>query len=428
MFKVYRFLSSVLSPLLYFFLKYRLRRAKEDPLRFHEKLGHTDYPRLEGKLIWIHAVSVGESLSALTLIDKILNDNPLIQILVTTGTKTSAKLMVERLPKGAFHQYFPFDTPQITERFLNYWQPEAVFWLESEIWPNIWEALAQRQTPLILLNARLSQKSFEWWQFLKSLLGPCKKAVTKCLASTAQDAERFKKLGFKNVTTFGNLKNAANPLPYNEPEYQRLKNLFKGRKVWCAASTHEGEEEIILKVHRRLKEDFPNLLTILVPRHPGRGEELTNQIANDDFLVSRRSTETKFAGNTEVYLADTLGELGLFYRLSPIVFVGGSLVKRGGHNILEPAQLGCAILHGLHMQNFSEMQTLFASKLATIRVENDSELYFHVRDLLGHDMECKRLAEIAEVVAKDQRAVLENVYQELEHYISEKGERRVGYS
>ena len=419
MIKLYRNLFRLLTPVMLLILYLRKRKGKEDEERLPERLGYPSRPRPKGPLVWLHAVSVGESLSTLPVIDKLLSKRPDLNILVTTGTRTSANLMLKRLPEGCIHQYIPTDHPKAVHRFIKAWRPDLVFWMESELWPNLINTIHESDIPMIYLNARMSQKAYRGWKKFKTLISPLLSKVSLCFAQTPDDRDRFQALGADPVKTIGNLKYAADSLPYSEEDLDDLKSLTAGRKIWLASSTHPGEEEIIARVHTRLAKDIPNILTIIIPRHPDRGDELQKSLTKQGYTIARRSKGETISEDTQIYLADTLGELGTFYRFCELVFVGGSLTPIGGHNILEPAQLGCAIIFGHHMENFAEISASFSAAMASVQVHSERELHHQVRHMLNHEIECHQMGNAAKRIALSHRDVLERLYDEIEPYLPE---------
>jgi 3-deoxy-D-manno-octulosonic-acid transferase len=361
----------------------------------------------------VHGASVGESLAALPLIDAILNRLPQAHVMVTTGTVTSAALMGERLPRRAFHQFIPIDTPDSVKRFLDYWRPELALWLESEFWPNLIFAAAERKIPLVLVNGRLSERSHRGWTRGRPLAAQLLRSFSLCLAQDGATARRLSDLGAKAVLTTGNLKTAAEPLPVDEAELVRLRGMVGTRPLWLAASTHLGEETEVIEAHHALTGSFSNLLTVIVPRHPQRGKEVAAEAKALGLHVAVRSAGDAISAETQIYVADTMGELGLFYRLSRIVFVGGSLIPHGGQNPYEPARLDCAILHGPHIANFAEPYALLAEHRADETVSAATELMQAVWRLLSDEGELKRRSEAAKAALdgtqplKDTLAALE---------------------
>ncbi len=352
---LYRLATEFGAPLISIYLKRRLKRGKEDAPRFNERLGKTERPRPDGHLVWMHGASVGESLSMLPVIKEIVARANAPTVLVTTGTVTSARLMAERLPEGAIHQYVPVDRLPYVAKFLDHWRPDVAFWWESELWPNLITETHQRGIPMLLVNARMSPPSFKRWTRWISLARSLLRKFDVVLAQTEPDADRFRALGAKLVERMGNLKFAVPPLPCDEGTLAEIRARTGLRPMWLAASTHAGEEKIAWEVHQRLSPKHPDLLTVIVPRHPHRGGEIAEMLRGDGADVAVRSNSEPVTPRTMVYLADTMGELGLFFRLAPIVFMGKSLVPAGGQNPIEPARLGAAVISGPHAWNFKEI-------------------------------------------------------------------------
>ncbi len=352
--RLYRGATILLGPLATWYLRRRLRQGKEDPVRFGERLGQPGRARPNGPLVWVHGASVGETISVLPLIEGLLLQDQGLHVLLTSGTVTSARIMADRLPDRAIHQYVPIDRPSSVRRFLDHWRPDLALWVESELWPNLIHQTAARGVPMALINARMSENAYRRWRRLPFLIKPLLRAFQVCIAQSPPDAGRLSTLGAHLVTCHGNMKAAAQPLPFDPRDLHVLKMAINKRPSWLAASTHPGEEAIIGAVHRRLAARFPDLLTILVPRHAVRGGEIAAELANQGLTIARRSQDQPIGPRTEIYLGDSMGEMGLYYRLAAIVFVGGSLVEHGGQNPLEAARLDSALLFGPHMFNFAE--------------------------------------------------------------------------
>lgn len=352
---LYRLVSAVGAPLIAAFLKKRLKRGKEDPVRFDERLGRASLARPAGPLVWMHGASVGESLSMLPVVGEIMARANAPTVLVTTGTVTSARLMRERLPEGAIHQFVPVDRLPYVQRFLDHWQPDLAFWWESELWPNMIVETHYRTIPMVLVNARMSPPSFLKWQRWRSFAGSLLKRFELVLAQTDTDVERYRALGAGQVERVGNLKFAVPPLPCDEGTLAEIRARTGDRPMWLAASTHPGEEELIWAAHQKVSRTRPDLLTIIAPRHPDRGAAIAQSLRDSGAVVAMRSNSEPVRTGTMVYVADTLGELGLFFRLAPIVFMGKSLVPQGGQNPIEPALLGAAVITGPHTWNFDEI-------------------------------------------------------------------------
>jgi 3-deoxy-D-manno-octulosonic-acid transferase len=357
--QLYSATAILATPLLKAFLARRARRGKEDPTRMGERFGVPSLQRPTGDLIWAHAASVGEVLSLLPLLHRMAQDYPHLNVLVTTGTVTSATLIAARLPRGMLHHYVPIDHPPSVARFLDYWRPRAALWVESELWPAIMAGLKARAIPAVLINGRMSPASFRAWRRVRGWARTILAPFALCLTQTSEDAEYFRTLGARNVQAVGNLKYAAAPLPHDPAMLEMLREAIGGRPCWLFASTHAGEEVMAATVHHALKRHFPTLLTLIVPRHATRGAEITAILRSQNLNVVQRSMKGDVTPATDIYLADTMGELGLFYRLCPQVVMGGSFVPTGGHNPIEPAQLGCALMWGPHMHNFRVIERAF---------------------------------------------------------------------
>ncbi len=426
---LYRLLTMLSGPLIGIYLERRKAAGKEDPKRFAERLGVAGLARPEGPMIWIHAASVGESLSLLSLIERMTGERAGFHVLMTTGTVTSARLMADRLPEGILHQYVPVDRVPYVRRFLDHWRPDLILWAESEFWPNLICETAATGAPLILVNGRISPQSFKGWRRLPSVIRHLLSKFSLCLAQTDEDADRLRRLGAAPVVCAGNLKFAAPPLPADAGELESLKQAVSDRPNWLAASTHPGEEEIASRVHRRLTEDHSNPLTIIVPRHPERGAEIESKLARGGVRVARRAAHAELGPDVDVYIADTMGELGLFFRLSGVVFMGKSLVPLGGQNVLEPARLDCAIVYGPHMANFREIAERMEQAGASERVADPDALASAVARLLEDDTARGRLAERARSLAEGEAEVLDVVMGELEPFLeslSNGGNSRAG--
>jgi len=402
----YRGLTRLGAPGVAMLLRWRAAQGKEDGARIGERWGHASWPRPEGKLIWVHAASVGEAMSVLPLVERLVAR---AKVMVTTGTVTSATLMSERLPKGAFHQFAPVDVPRAVARFLDHWRPDLGVWVESELWPNLIEGAAARGVPMALVQGRMSARSLKGWQrapgFARHLLSRFK----VLLAQSEADAERFRVLGAASALRVGNLKFVAPPLPADELEIAKLGRALADRQVWCAASTHDPEERTIGRVHAALVRRFPEILTVIAPRHPNRGEDVAEALRADGLNVARRSRGEIPGAETGIYVADTLGELGLFYRLANFVFVGGSLIPHGGQNPLEPARLDRAVLHGPSMENFVDAVEALGRAGASLRVEDEAALGDAVARLFADPTEAARRGQAAGEVARAGAAALDAV-------------------
>jgi 3-deoxy-D-manno-octulosonic-acid transferase len=406
---LYRSLTAAAAPLVALYLNARCRRGKEDGARLGERFGIPSAARPKLPLVWVHAASVGEASSVLGLIERILDDRPGIEILMTTGTVAAARLVADRLPACARHQFAPVDVTRAVERFLDHWRPDLAIWVESELWPNLVLATQHRGIPMLLANARLSAGSAARWRVLPGLVQPVLRAFALCLAQDELQAERFRRLGADPVASVGDLKAAAVPLAADPAMLAALRDQIGERPVWVAASTHAGEEAIAAAAHLRIARDFPRLLTIIAPRHPGRGPAIADMLRARGLSVARRSASEAIAGDSDVYLADTLGELGLFFRLAGIAFVGGSLARKGGHNPFEAARLGCAVLHGPDMANCAAMAGALDAAGAALTVGDAESLAGAVALLLADPAERAARAAAAVRVAAASGGALDAV-------------------
>jgi 3-deoxy-D-manno-octulosonic-acid transferase len=351
--RLYRRLSAAAVPLAPALIQRRLKQGKEDPARVGERRGLSEDIRPNGPLVWIHGASVGEVLAAAALIEKLRALN--IRILLTSGTVTSAAIVAKRFPADIIHQYVPYDSPRYVARFLDHWQPSLALFIESDLWPNLILSSAARRLPMVLINGRMSHRSFPRWRRVNATISALLGRFDICMAQSQVDAERFAALGSRNVITTGNLKLDVPAPPADAAKLERLMSVTRGRPVIVAASTHPGEEDMLVDTHRALAGIFPSLLSVVVPRHPDRGGAIARTVGATGLRVALRSHEELPTAATDIYVADTMGELGLFYRLASIVFMGGSLVPHGGQNPIEAVKLGASIVHGPHVFNFSDV-------------------------------------------------------------------------
>ena len=400
----------LLTPLAPTILKRRLAQGKEDPVRFPERMGVAGIARPVGNLVWLHAASVGEAVSLLTLVDRFQQSRPDLHLLITTGTLTSAQMMAKRLPAGVIHQFIPLDSPAYVARFLDHWKPDVGLIVESELWPNLILMAAKRGVKMGLINARFSQSSYEGWGkasgFLKSILTSFK----LILAQDGDSHSRLEGRGARNVHSVGNLKFDAPAPTASQDHVEVLQKAVEGRPIWLAASTHPGEEEIISQAHVLLKKSHPDLLTFLVPRHPERGVEIGDMLDGQGLRVATRTVSYLPPKICDIMMIDTLGELGLFYALCPIVFMGGSLVPIGGHNFLEAARLNCALLTGPHTENFKEVVKTFEQANAVTIVNGAKDIAARVSTLLNDEALRTTQAEHASQAAQSLAGVTDKVW------------------
>jgi 3-deoxy-D-manno-octulosonic-acid transferase len=413
--RFYQRLSGLASPFAPALIKRRLRQGKEDPARVAERRGLSNDVRPHGPLLWIHGASVGEVLAAAALIEKLRELN--IRILLTSGTVTSAAIVAKRFPADIIHQYVPYDSPRYVARFLDHWRPSLALFIESDLWPNLILSSAARRLPMVLINGRMSHRSFPRWRRVSSTISALLGRFDVCLAQSRADAERFAALGSRNVVITGNLKLDVPAPPADFSKLERLMSVTRGRPVVVAASTHPGEEEILLDAHRTLAGFFPSLLTVIVPRHPARGEAIARMIADSGMRVAQRSREELPTAATAIYLGDTLGEMGLFYRLSPVVFMGGSLVAHGGQNPIEAIKLGASIVHGPHVFNFTDIYEALDGVGGARRADSQEALVKQLGQLLADPAQRSASAAAADRVVVQLGGALARTLAALEPYL-----------
>lgn len=411
----YRAATSLAQPLIPFYLKRRVAQGKEEPARLDERFGRASRPRPDGPLIWAHGASIGEMLAILPLLGRLRARG--FNVLLTSGTVTSARLAERRLPEGAFHQFTPLDTPTFVRRFLDHWHPDLVLVAESELWPNMILETTDRDIPVILLNGRMSERSFRRWRMVRSVSRAMLSRIDLCLAQSPADAERFEALGAPRVFMTSNLKYDTPPPQADPMQLSDLRARLSGRPVLLAAATHRGEEAAVLAAHRELSARLPGLMSIIVPRHPERGDEVVALATEAGLLVTQRSRKELPDRGIGIYVADTIGELGLFYRLCPIVFVGGSLVKHGGQNPIEPAKLECAILHGPHVFNFAEVYGALNSARAAATVTDTASLTKSFSVLLDQPERVRSMAQDANRTVSRFTGALERTLTALDPYL-----------
>jgi 3-deoxy-D-manno-octulosonic-acid transferase len=378
----YRAAGLALRPLVPLVLAARARRGKEDPARAGERYGIAAHPRPAGRVIWVHAASVGETNAVIPLVARLTAAG--FAVVFTSTTITSAEIAAQRLPKGAVHQFGVLDVASYVDRFLAHWRPDLAILVESEIWPTVITRLAGAHVPLVVVNGRLSERSFRGWRRFSLVARALFSRIALALAQSDEDGARFAALGARQVSVTGNLKFDTPPLDADAGEVERLRSAIGQRPVWIAASTHAGEEEIVAEAHRHLRERHPDLLTIVAPRHPERGGAVRDMLAARRLTVAQRSRGEPLLREIDVYLADTLGELGLFYRVAPIAFLGGSLVPHGGQNPIEPTRLDAAVLHGPHVHNFAAVYGELDAAVPVAPIADAAGLAAAVGQLVGN--------------------------------------------
>ncbi|WP_273719069.1 MULTISPECIES: lipid IV(A) 3-deoxy-D-manno-octulosonic acid transferase [Bartonella] len=410
----YRMIGFCLCPVIPFYLFFRAIRGKEEWCRKKERLGKSSLLRPQGSLVWLHAASVGETLALVPLINHILSLK--INVLLTTGTVTSSSLVKKHFGNRLIHQYAPLDLDFAVRRFIRHWKPDLVLICESEIWPLRIKELAKMRIPQILVNAHMSERSFKAWQKRRILAKHIFKDIDLAISQNERDAIYYHTLGVKSVTFSGNLK-ADVFLVEDKTLLARYRNAIGNRPVWAAISTHEGEEEIAFEVHKIVKNYLPDLLTIIVPRHPERLEDLIKKCDNQSLRFIRRSRNTLPDMNTDILWGDTIGEMGLFLHLSKVSFVGKSLCGKGGHNPLELALLGSAILTGPHVSNFQEIFEQFLTRDAACMVQDTKQLAIQVYKLLTNETLRQEMVDKAHGVATGMAGALERTLKILDPFL-----------
>lgn len=415
----YRLLTRALEPLAPRLLDARARRGKEDPMRVTERLGIASLRRPSGPLVWLHGVSVGEALSILPLAERIKKDRPDVTVLVTTGTQTSAAIMAKRLPKDILHQFAPVDGPQAVANFLDYWQPSLGIFVESELWPNLLIGARDRRIPLALVSARITRPTAENWQKAPGMARQLMACFSHIWPQDRDSAERLAAMGAR-IEGEVNLKLSGEPLPYDKGEFSRLSAVIGDRPIVVAASTHEDEEEAIVQVLDGLTE---RLFLILVPRHPERAETIAKALNQNNIAFAWRSRREAVTEDTDIYLADTLGELGLFMRLADVVVMGGSFAPAlgggtvGGHNPLEPARLGKPIISGPDASNWLEVTRLLKQAGAMTSVLSPTQLRDVVGPLLNDPHSARDMGERARRAANEAAAGLDRLWANLQTHL-----------
>lgn len=425
--RAYRLAMMAGAPLASIVLSLRLRRGKEDAARLGERRGEARVARPDGPLIWIHGASVGEVAAIIPLIERIVAKE--FKVLLTSGTVTSARLADQRLPPGVIHQFVPLDVPRFVARFLDHWQPDLGLFTESDLWPNLIQMSAARRIPLILVNGRLSERSFNRWRFAPGLIAALLRRFDLCLAQSPAYAERYRDLGAPRISTTGNLKLDVPEPPADQDSLRRLRDAVGDRTTIAAASTHAGEEAALIETHRRLRGTFPRLLTIIAPRHPDRGPGIVEIARAAGLAASLRSHGRLPDAQDAIYVVDTLGELGLVYRLAPVVFMGGSLASHGGQNPVEPIKLGAAVLHGPHVWNFAELYEALDSARGAEQIADVGSLTARIGALLTDAGERVAIAGAARKTVEQLGGALDRTLAALDPYFMQiRLERRSGHA
>ena len=380
LFFIYRLITNLIFPVSNIYLKFRILRKKEHTIRYKEKLCITETSRNSGKLVWIHSASVGESLSVLPLIEELENNKNINTILITTITLSSSDVIKKKIKnkRKIVHQFLPLDFPIIVKKFIKHWSPNIAIFIESEIWPNLIEEIKKNKIPLMLMNARISEKSFNRWKYIKGLAKKIFGSFDLCLASNKETENFLIELGAKKIKNIGNLKfSNVNIKDDLAVEDKKFSNFLNKKTIWCVASTHENEELICAKAHQEIKKTIPNIFTVIIPRHVSRVESIKNQILSLNLKVESLSNFS-FTSEVDILIVDSFGNNNKFYSLSNIVFLGGSLIKHGGQNPLEPARLGCNVIHGPFINNFYEIYEYLNKLEISQKINNQDEISSYV--------------------------------------------------
>ena len=427
---LYQYATWLMGPLLIGWLYWRALRGRDEAARLGEKRGQASVVRPKGDIVWVHAASVGETLSVLHLISDILAGYQSVTILLTTGSRSSAKIAGDYIAGQPniqlIHQFIPLDRRLWVNKFLDHWQPRLALFVESEIWPNVLTELAHRNIPTALVNGRLSLTSFRRWQKIPTIAASLLAHFSLIMAQDDTTKARLHQLTDQPIHTPGHLKFDAPPLAANAAQLAALRQAIGQRTCWLAASTHAGEEAMVANAHSALQPAFTDLLTLIAPRHPERGDALASQMRAMGLSVKQRSKGELPTANTAIYLADTIGEMGLFFCVVNLVLVGGTLVAHGGQNPLEPARLDCAILHGTSTDNFAEIFNGLDKSGGAMMIENDAALAPIVQTLLSDNMLRQQIAQQATDYAGNLRGTRQRVLALLAPYLDTDFEAKNG--
>ena len=416
----YRFFTYLFYPFTPIYLFFRKIRKKEDPIRYREKLSKINITRGEGFLVWLHVASVGEAMSILPLVDSFIQDKKIDRILITSITLSSGKILEKRFSENQKidHQFLPLDITSLVKKFLEHWKPNLVIFIDSEIWPNLISKISENKIPLLLVNARITKKSFNRWKFSKNFAKKIFEKFDLCIASNKESEHFLKVLGSKNIKNYGNLKFSNIKTNTRKLDLNFL-NKVKDRKVWCAASTHPTEEIICAETHLQIKKNYTNILTIIIPRHIDRVKTIKEELVKFNLNVILSTELNNFNENTDIILIDSYGESLKFYNISKYVFLGKSLVKSlekdSGQNPIDPARLGCKILHGPYVSNFAETYDYLKKLGVSKKINNSNELGLSLVEELEIDE--PKNQEIAGKIENYGQNILNNVIIELKKYI-----------
>ena len=370
---IYRFILNIIIILSPFIILIRLLKKKEHPKRFWEKFCFFSEKKKKGKTIWFHGASVGELKSITPLLEMMEKNKKINQILVTSNTLSSSKIMENFKSKKIIHQFFPIDTNYHTKRFINYWNPEFAIFVDSEIWPNMIFNLKKKKIPIGLINGRITKKTFDRWMLFPFLSKKIFSNFDLCLSSSNESKTYLKKLGIKNVKLFGNLKLSQSNNEKKDFD-NKIRKFIKSKKVWCASSTHNPEEKFCALVHKQLKKKYKNLVTIIIPRHIDRVKNIENELKKLSLKIHVHEPQRKIKNDTDIYIVNTYGNTKFFFNNCHNIFLGGSLIKHGGQNPLEAARYGCNIFHGPNVSNFKEIYNFLKKNKIAHKINNQKDI------------------------------------------------------
>ena len=396
----------ILSPLIILF---RLIKRKEDLKRFKEKFCFFSKNRKHGKLIWFHGASVGELQSIVPLLEKLDKDFKIKQILVTSNTLSSSKIISKFRFKKVIHQFFPIDTNLLSLKFLDYWRPSAAFFVDSEIWPNTIINLKNKSIPLVLLNARITKKSFDKWKFVDFFSKSIFSKIDLCIPSNNRSKNYLKQLGARNIKLFGNLK-------YSQSENDKikidssLKDFIQSRKAWCASSTHQTEELFCGLIHKELKKKYKNLLTIIIPRHINRISSIKEELNDLNLKIHTHEPKKKISNDTDIYLVNSYGQTKSFYNNCKNIFLGGSIINHGGQNPLEATRYGCNILHGPNVSNFDEIYKYLKKLKISSKINNKKMMLQKLESIFYNKINPKKNQKKLKIIGQK---ILNSTYNEI---------------
>ena len=414
MFFSYRVLANLiflLSPLI---ILIRLLKKKEHPRRFKEKFSINTRKRISGKLIWFHGASVGEILSIVPLIEKLEKERSINQILVTSNTLGSSSILSNLKLKKTIHQFFPIDTKHHSNKFLNYWKPSVAIFIDSEIWPNMINNIKKKSLSLILINARITDKSFKKWKMFKFSARDIFQKFDICLSANLKSKNYLKLLGARKIKYIGNLK--FSQTENNKTSLNKdIINVFKKKKIWCASSTHYNEENICAETHKKLKSKYKNLLTIIIPRHIQRADKIKNKIQRTNLKVHMHDSKKKIDPQTDIYLVNSFGQTKSFFKICKTVFLGGSIIKHGGQNPLEAVRYGCNVIHGPNIWNFEEIYSLLRKYGVSNKIMNSSQLTVKIDKIFNTKVNPKNI-EIK--IKKLGNKILNSTFNEINYFIN----------